>query len=146
MVRKVKETVDTEINVCTTITCDRLDKRADSKFCPSCGCPIEPKVFKEETTSDVWDLLGTDEFENEMYIVHNGGTDMSNEWDIVIPNHTMPGEIDLEDAGWAEVKPERIERELKWMMLRYAKLLVYLLAKYGKDNVVCQWGIIKHYN
>lgn len=148
LVRKLSVDSEESRRVCINEECTKHDKVVKSSFCPECGKPPKNKMFPIKEEKRVGDIMYKDEFVDEMVAVHNGGTEISKDWHVLIPNHHIPNGVELEDSGsgWAEIKPDRMVKEIGWMVDKYAKLIAEITMEFGADNVRIEWGIVKHYN
>jgi len=150
LVSKIPTKTEVVKQTCVDSDCILFDTEIKFPFCPQCGGKSEHKTHETETYKDVRDIMYKDEFEGQMVAVHNGGAEFSQLFSVLLPNHYIKGleepGIDMDEVNIVEIKPERMEREIKWFMSEYTELIAAIVAEFGESAVQIKWGIIKHYN
>lgn len=137
--------------VCDNGECKNFEKEIKSKFCPECGKETIDKIFQQSQEKNISDILYSDEFENEMFMPHNGGTDIFKNATIAIPNHSegRPEHLDVEsrDSGvYPMVSQDAIEADLVWFKQKFSAILNSIESEFGKSAMKIGWGIIVHYH
>jgi hypothetical protein len=151
VVRKVPTKVDDVRQVCVNSDCTQFELKAKQPFCSRCGEKTQHKTFQKDDYKSVDDVISTDyeKYEDLLCRAHNGGSELSDEWDIWIPNHHIPNGCKVDEdssESFAEIKPDRMQIEKDWFVEQYAEFFTRIKQELGEENVTIQWGIVKHYN
>lgn len=154
LVSKLPIKKDVVKNVCVNSDCTQFDlvrpaNQHSFVFCPACGEPNQDKTFVEDDYKDVRDIIYSEKFQDTFIAAHNGGTELSDKFAVLLPNAHIrlsePG-IDMYETQIVEIKPDRMTRELAWFMHEYTEIIAAIIAEFGESAVQIKWGIIKHYN
>lgn len=152
---KVVDSTNTTM-VCSNTDCDKHNKKVDSKFCPQCGQPPIKKVDPVKKNYDANDALNKfdEEYHNQVYFPHNGGTDMFKDRMLILPNDSegRPLEIDIDEdrSGEYPLFPDdvlsKIPEDLGWFETKFKKYVDHLREEFGPENCNLKWGIVIHYS
>lgn len=142
--------------VCGNSECNKHNKKVDSKFCPQCGQPPVKKVEPVKVAFDAQDALNEfdEDYHNDLYFPHNGGSDMFKNKKLVLPNDSegRPNRIriDGDSSGEYPLFPEeglsKIPADIAWFEAKFKRYIDHLRSEFGPENCNLKWGIIIHYS
>lgn len=148
LVSKKKIKQDEVRLVCVNSDCSKFEMEMKAPFCQQCGEKSKHKTFEIIVEKNINDILHSGEFEDELVCVHDGGCEISEEYDVLLPNAYVPDGLSPNDQGSnvLEIEPDRMEKELDWFMKKYGELIEVIIKEFGEQSVTFKWGLVIHYN
>ena len=122
-------------------------KQSDSKFCKECGEVIPLIEFPETkklTPKQVY--FNSPVYKDDVFYFPQC---IQNEDSFFLPNHKVPGNIDIdEEGGVVELTnaSEMIKKQMEWFKTKYQKIIQFLMDEFGYTNVRVKWGIISFWS
>ena len=133
--------------VCVNSDCSQFEIEMKSPFCQQCGQKARHKTFEIEAEKNIHEIL-SEQFEDELVCAHEGGCEISEEYDVLLPNVHVPDGLKTNEYGAnvLAIEPDRMERELDWFKKEYIELIRVIMKEYGEQSITIKWGLVIHYN
>jgi len=134
-------------HICKTPNCSRKDKEIKSNFCAECGHkPESISTFKKDNYS-ISRLFFDNGYEDYFYFPHNGGEQIYNDQDILLPNKNYGRVIQIDFYDFTgEIALSKINFEEDMNKFKeFFKGAIDLMIE-NNFEISFEWGVVVSYS